>query len=177
MVIEEAQADMRRAYVDGGPGVFISGAVWLIAAGVLHLHGPKAGFAALFLGGMLIFPLSKLATRFAFGRANEAKGNPLAATALESTIAMIGGLVVAWLFLPLKPVLAFPVAGIAVGTRYAVFKTVYGDAAFWIVGAAITVIAAADIFVKPLGGAMPILVGATELIAGTLLTIRAMRRG
>src|SRR3546814_12510337 len=48
--------------------------------------------------------------------------------ALPISIAMIGGLFAAWLFLPFQPTYAFPLAAIAVGTHYAVFKTVYGDA-------------------------------------------------
>src|SRR3546814_10311314 len=71
-------------------------------------------------------------------REKEASGIPLGATALESTIAMIGGLFAAWLFLPFQPTYVFPLAAIAVGTHYAVFKTVYGDALFWVLGGLIT---------------------------------------
>src|SRR3546814_20569590 len=75
---------------------------------------------------MLILPLATIASRLLFRREKEASGNPLGATALESTIAMIGGLFAAWLFLPFQPTYVFPLAAIAVGTNYAVFKTVYG---------------------------------------------------
>ena len=92
MTIAEAQRDLQRAFVGGGPGVFISGIVWIAAAGVEQAAGTGAAFAVLFFGGMLIFPLATLVCRFLFGAEKEASGNPFGATALESTVAMIGGL-------------------------------------------------------------------------------------
>lgn len=99
----------------GGPGAFVSGLVWLVAAWVEANHGIRAAFIALFFGGMLIYPLGLAAARLLFRRTGEAKGNPMGPIALESTIAMIGGLLAAWLILPFKPDLVFPVAAVAVG--------------------------------------------------------------
>lgn len=174
MLVSEAQQDLRRAYVGGGPGVMISGLVWLVATWTLHNQGVGAGFAALFVGGMLIFPLSKLACRLLFRRANEAPGNPFGLTVLEGTIAMIGGLFAAWLFIGPKPELVFPLAAIAVGTHYFVFKTVYGDRSFWLLAAIVTAIGVADIFVAPLRGSTALLVAVTELAFGLVLTLRSI---
>lgn len=132
MHIGDAQQDFRRAYVGGGPGVLVSGLVWLAAASTAQSQGIGRGFAVLFLGGMIIHPVSTILCRTLFGRAKEATGNPLAGVALESTIAMIGGLVAAWILIPLRAEYVFPVAAIAAGTRYAVFKTIYGDRLFWL---------------------------------------------
>ena len=82
MKISEAQQDMRRAYVGGGPGVLVSGCVWCLAALVQQSQGIGMTFAVLFVGGMLIFPLSKLIVRFGFHRDNESPENPLGITAL-----------------------------------------------------------------------------------------------
>lgn len=174
MLISEAQQDLRRAYVGGGPGVLTSGVVWVAAAWTQHAHGIGAGFVVLFLGGMLIFPLSKLACRFAFRRANESAGNPFGMTVLEGTIAMIGGLFAAWLFIGPKPELVFPLAAIAVGTHYFVFKTVYGDRSFWLLAAIVTAIGVADIYAAPLRGTTALLVAITELVFGAALTLRAV---
>jgi hypothetical protein len=122
MYIDDAQQDFRRAYVGGGPGVLVSGLVWLAAASAAQSQGIGCGFAVLFIGGMIIHPVSTVLCRTLFGRAKEATGNPLAGAALESTIAMIGGLVAAWLLIPLRAEYVFPVAAIAAGTRYAVFQ-------------------------------------------------------
>ena len=175
MLISDAQQDLRRAYVGGGPGVIISGLVWLVAALVERAQGVGAGFAALFLGGMLIFPVSKLVCRAVFRRENESSGNPFGMTVLECTIAMIGGLFAAWLFLPSKPMLVFPLSAIAVGTHYFVFKTVYGDRSFWLLAGIVTAIGFGDIYAAPMRGSTALLVSLTELAFGIILVMRATR--
>lgn len=177
MLISDAQQDLRRAYVGGGVGVIVSGLVWLAATWTLHTRGVGTGFVVLFLGGMLIFPVSKLLCRFAFRRPNESSGNPFGMTVLEGTIAMIGGLFAAWLFVEPKPELVFPLAAIAVGTHYFVFKTSYGDRAFWLLAAVITAIGIGDIYLPQLRGSTALLVAITELAFGLAITLRAIAAG
>jgi hypothetical protein len=172
MTIEEAQSDIRRAFVGGGPGVFVSSMVWFAAAAVERGHGTGPAFATLFFGGMLIFPLATLACRYLFRRQREARRNPLGALALESTVAMIGALVAAWLFLPMRPDLVFPIAAIAVGTHYAVFRTVYGDRLFWLLAALVTGAGLLALF-RPLPGGPILAVAAIELLFAAILTIHA----
>ena len=170
------QLDLRRAYVGAGPGVIVSGLVWLTAGVVDQTRGVQTAFVVLFLGGMLIFPVSALVARLIFRRAGPAAGNPLGMVVLEGTIAMIGGLVVAWLFLPFRPDLVFPAAAIAVGTHYAVFRSVYGNALFWLLGGLITAVGGVAIFTEVTLPGGPILaVGGIELLFGLLLTALALR--
>jgi hypothetical protein len=174
MTVEEAQRDLRRAYVGGGPGAAISSLLWFFAAFVEARHGTGVAFKALFFGGFLIFPLATLICRFGFRREKEAASNPLGLTALESTIMMIGGLLAAWLFLALEPAFAFPMAAIAVGTHYLVFKTAYGDRLYWLLGAIITCVGLFDMFrVIAFPGGTILAVGVIELLFGILLTFRA----
>lgn len=174
MTVLEAQRDIVRAYVGGGPGVFVSALVWFAAALVEYNKGIGPAFAVLFFGGMLIYPLSAAASRLLFRRARESSDNPLGRVALESTIAMIGGLFAAWLFLPFRPDFVFPLAAIAVGTHYAVFRTVYGDAIFWLLGGIITVVGILGIYeVVAIPGGLILAVGAIELVFAILLTVRA----
>ena len=176
MTIAEAQADLRRAYVGGGPGAVVSGLLWFAAAWVEANHGIRTAFIALFLGGMLIYPLGLAASSLLFRRASEAKDNPMGPVALESTIAMIGCLLAAWLILPFKPEFVFPIAAVAVGTHYFVFKTAYGDRTYWLLAALITAIGVAEIFdVTRLAGGMILTVGAIEVAFGVLLTMRAVK--
>lgn len=176
MDIATAQADLRRAYVGGGPGAIVSSLVWFAAAIIEAQHGIPLAFKVLFFGGFLIFPVSTLLCRFAFRRAKDSIDNPLALVALESTIAMIGCLFAAWLFVPLAPDLVFPIAAIAVGTHYAAFKTAYGDRLFWILAAAITSVGLFAIFkVIYIPGGPVLAVGVIELLFGAALTIRAVR--
>lgn len=177
MTINEAQADLRRAYVGGGPGAFVSGLIWFAAAWVEAHHGIRTAFIALFFGGMLIYPLGLAASRLLFGRAGEARGNPMGPIALESTIAMIGCLLAAWLILPFKPEFVFPIAAIAVGTHYFVFKTAYGDKIYWLLAAIVTALGLAEIFgMARLGGGMILAVGAVEVAFGVLLTMRSIKK-
>lgn len=176
MNIEEAQRDVSRAFVGGGPGVLVSALVWLAAALVERRHGIAPAFATLFFGGMLIFPVSMLVARLAFRRAKEAPGNPLGPVALESTVAMIGGLFAAWLLLDLRPNLVFPLAAIAVGTHYAVFKTIYGDRSFWVLAALLTALgglAALERWTPP--GGVILAVAVVEAAFAAVLTYRAWR--
>ena len=172
MLISDAQRDIRRAYVGGGPGVIVSSAVWFAAACAQQWRGTSFAFTVLFFGGMLIFPVSMLISRLVFRREKEAKGNTLATTTLECTVAMIGGLFAAWLFLPFKPSFVLTLAAIAVGTHYAVFKTVYGLRLFWALGAVVTMIGLFDILVRPIPGGVALAVAIAELAFGIVLTLR-----
>lgn len=175
MTVDEAQRDNRHSYVGGGPGAIVSGLVWLVAAMFLG-RGLSAAFAALFIGGTLIFPLSILLCRRLFRRSAAMPNNPLGRAALESTIAMIGGLLAAWLFVGRAPELVLPLAAVAVGTHYFVFRTVYGDTLFWLLGALITGLGIAGVygFVQPYAALM-VAVGVVELALGALLTWRDFR--
>lgn len=176
MTVIEAQHDLRRAYVGGGPGVFISALTWFVAAWIERVQGVGPAFAVLFFSGMLIYPLATLTSRFLFRRDKEEADNPLGRTALESTVAMIGCLFAAWLFLPLRPDYVFPLAAVAVGTHYAVFKTVYGDRLFWVLGTLITTVGLLGIYrISPMPGGPIVWVGAVELVFAVLLTMRAIK--
>ncbi len=173
MLISDAQQDNRRAYVGGGPGAFISGVLWVVAALVLKHRGVGAAFAFIFFGGMLIFPLTTFVSRQLFKREAASKSNSLGRVVPESTVAMIGGLFAAWLFLSSKPTYVFPLAAIAVGTHYAAFCTVFGDKLFWVLACLITAVGVLDIlgYVR-LPGGPALAVGILEIAFGILLTAR-----
>jgi hypothetical protein len=76
MQLRDAQRDMRRAYVNGGVGIFVSGLVWVIAGAVTFYVNLFSGMATLFLGGMLIHPLSLFLARRVYHRAKGACAEP-----------------------------------------------------------------------------------------------------
>ena len=173
MTIDKAQLDLRQAFVGGGPGLVISGLFWLGAGLMATARGIGPAFVLLFVTGMLIFPLATLVCRFAFGRSPVAIGNPMGRIGLESTIAMIGGLVIAWLLLPLRPEWVFPIAAIAVGTHFFAFRTAYGDMGFWLLGALLTALGFVELFeLARLGGAFIYLVAVIEIGFGLWLIRR-----
>lgn len=175
MIVVDAQRDLQRAYVGGGPGAVISGVVWLAAAVIAGARGTGAGFVALFFGGMLIFPLSKLVSRLVFQRADEAAGNPFGRMVAESTAALVAGLFVAWLMLALRPELSFAVAAMAIGTRYALFQTAYGDRRYWVLAGLVSAVGLAGVLAPALRAAVPALVGVIEVVAGIVITRSALR--
>ena len=84
---------------------------------------------------------------------------------------MIGCLLAAWLLLRDRPDFVFPVAAIAVGTHYLPFRTAYGDRTYWLLGAVLTVIGCAGIFMAQ-GQTLAIIlaVAIAELAFGLALT-------
>jgi hypothetical protein len=174
MLITEAQQDNRRAFVGGGPGTFISGVLWLSAALVLKHRGVGAVFAFIFFGGWLIFPLTVFVSRQLFKSAPVSKSNSLGSVVAENTVAMIGGLFAAWLFLSSRPTYVFPLAAIAVGTHYVAFRTAFGDKLFWILAGLVTAAGALDILgYLRLPGGPALTVGLIEIAFGILLAARA----
>lgn len=171
MTVDQAQAQIRQAFVHGGPGAIVSSLVWFSAAFALTRTDHATAFAVLFIGGMLIFPVSTLIDKLVFRRSGSVAGNPLGLLALESTIAMIGCLLAAWLLLRDRPDFVFPVAAIAVGTHYLPFKTAYGDRTYWLLGAVLTAIGCAGIFIVQ-GQTLGIIlaVAVAELVFGVALT-------
>ncbi|MCJ7420977.1 DUF7010 family protein [Sphingomicrobium astaxanthinifaciens] len=170
MIIAVAQADLRRAFVGGGPGLIVSGLCWLAAGLVAQAKGVPTGYAVLFVTGMFIFPSALLLCRFLFGRAPAAKDNPLGRVALESTFAMIAGIVIAHLFLGSRPDYVFPLVAIAVGTHFLAFRTAYGDARFWGLAGIVTAIGGYAIWGNGLSAlTVALLVAASEILFGLWL--------
>ncbi|HEV2597551.1 DUF7010 family protein [Sphingopyxis sp.] len=174
--LSAAQQDLARAYAGGAPGVLVSGLVWLIAGAVWQLHGTMAAFAALFFGGMAIHPLGVLVERIAFHAPKATIGKPLEALAIEATFPLFAGVLIAWVLLVRAPDLAIPVFAAIVGTRYFLFRTMYGEIAYWALGGAFLLIAAPTLF----GVAWPVnigfLIGVAELIFAALILQRWRRR-
>ena len=170
--LSAAQHDLARAYAGGAPGVLVSGLVWLIAGAVWQLYDTMAAFAALFVGGMAIHPLGVLIERMAFKAPKATIGKPLETLALEATIPLFVGVLIAWLLLVRAPDLAIPTFAAVVGARYFLFRTMYGEIAYWTVGAAILLVAGIAMFGIALPLNLGFLVGAIELVAAALILQR-----
>ncbi len=133
----EAQADMRRAYRDGAPGVLISGLAWLAAGTVGVLRPGTAAVHTLLVAGMVIFPLSVALTKTLGHPGRHSSDNPLGRLAIEGTLWMLTGIVVAFGVHRLNPEWFFPTMLLVVGGRYLTFQTLYGIRAYWLLGGAL----------------------------------------
>lgn len=58
-----AQREMRTRFVGGFYGQLVSGALWLVSAGLATWSTPRAAITALVVGGFFIFPLTELLLR------------------------------------------------------------------------------------------------------------------
>lgn len=165
--ISTSQFELRRAYLRGGPGAVISAVVWLAGGIVAETRGVPLGFAVLFLGGFLIFPISSLIVRVLFGRGNISPQNPAGLTVIETIFPMIGVFLGAWLLIPHRPDLVFPMSAIAVGAHYFGFRTAYGDWTNWILGGIMCLIGIGNIFLgMPPSNIVPFAVAIIECSFG-----------
>ena len=135
--VADAPRDMRHAYLGGAPGLLTSATVWLVAGVVALQLSPDRAIWTLFVGGMLIHPLSVLLTK-ALGRPGaHAAGNPLGRLALESTAWMVLSLPLAYAVSRLHIEWFFPAMMLVIGGRYLTFATLYGTRAYWACGLAL----------------------------------------
>ena len=95
MEVSQAQADVRRIYRAGFPGPLVSAVIWAAASAVFTWGSVAAGMAALFFGGMLIFPLSTLLMKLLGGPIALPKGHPSAALAMQCAFTVPLGMLIA----------------------------------------------------------------------------------
>jgi hypothetical protein len=135
MTISEAQLEIRTRFVGGFYGQFVSGTLWLTAAGLAVWRGPRASIIMLVVGGFLIFPATELLIRTIGER-----GPVSASNALRSL-----GMQVAFV-LPLSMPLLLPVGlyrlnwfypamMILLGAHYLPFVFLYGMRMFAVLAA------------------------------------------
>jgi len=176
MHLGEAQRDMRQAYVNGGVGILVSGLVWAVAGLVAYKAGLPAGMAALVFGGILIPPLSLLLARKFFRRGRTRSPNPMEMLALQATVFLIIGLVIAYLVQETYGDWFFAIALLAVGGRYLVFQTVYGMRVFMVLGALLIAVAGIAILWPAFPPfAVALVAGTIEIICATLMLAPAKR--
>lgn len=134
MSIEDAQANMRHSYFGGAPGLASSALMWLLAGLLVVARDPQTGVLVLIFGGMLIHPLAILACRILGRPGAHDKANPLGPLALESTVILLLGVIVAFVLSHFRVELFFPAMLLVIGGRYAVFQTLYGRRVYWLCG-------------------------------------------
>lgn len=177
MDLVSAQQDMSKAYVAGGPGVFVSGVVWLVAGALRLAFSAEIAFVGLFVGGMLIVPAALLIASVVFGAPKVAADNPLQRLGFESTIVLFAGILLAYVLLNAAPPFAFPALALAIGARYFAFRTIYGDPLYWVLGGTLMALATFALLGYSLSeNALLFSVGAAECIFAGLLLARRKHR-
>jgi hypothetical protein len=126
MTVADAQREARTVFLGGSVGQVVSGAIWLVSAGLGTWVGTREGILALVVGGVFIYPLTQLVL-WLLGRPWAlAPGNPLRPLAVQVafivplTLPVVGGATlhnVNWFY---------PGCMIIVGAHYMPFMSMYG---------------------------------------------------
>ena len=135
--IADAQREMRFAYYGGAPGMLTSAAVWLTAGIVSLLVSPERAVWSLFIGGMLIHPISVLLTKVMGRSGKHTPGNPLGSLALATSFWLVLSLPLAYSVSLLRIEWFFPAMLFVIGGRYLTFSTIFGARIYWACGAAL----------------------------------------
>ena len=179
MTVAAAQAEMRRAYLDGAGGVVVSGLAWAASAGTAALVSPQRAIWVLLVGGALIHPVAVLFERLLGASGKHSSDNPLGALAGASTVWLILSLPLAYVVGLQRPAWFFCAMLSVIGGRYMVFATLFGMRAYWLLGFAL---AGAGWLFAALGGSAQLVAAAgaaIELAFGAVMLKGAMaqRRG
>ena len=126
MEIREAQKELRTVYMGGFAGQLVSGILWLISAALSTWVAPKYGMWGLFLGGMLIFPLTQLTLRLLGRKPVLSKGNSLNQLAMQIAFTVPIGFVLVGAATLAHVEWFYPAAMVAVGAHYLPFGFLYG---------------------------------------------------
>jgi hypothetical protein len=129
MLVREAQRQMRAAYLGGFAGQLVSGALWLSSAALATWGSRRAAFLMLVVGGVLIYPLTRLVLR-AMGRPGGAPGNPLNALAMQVAFIVPLGLPLVAAATLHRPAWFYPAFMLLVGAHYLPFVFLYGMPVF-----------------------------------------------
>jgi len=164
MDFRESQRDMNASYIGGATGVLASGLVWGISGIVAVIVSNIASMAALFIGGMFIFPLSILFSKLCKRSGKHAQNNALKHLAVENLGILFVGLFLAFAVAQIEIRFFYPVMLLAIGTRYLTFQTLYGLKSYWLLGGAL-ILAGAFALVSSLPFAAGAFIGSTIEIA------------
>lgn len=170
-MISKAQTSLCDAYVNGGPGVFVSGIVWLLGAITYVLAGFTPSIVAFFFAGMAIYPVSVIISKKMRPEAGE-PDKKLSQLGIITLPILFGGLYLGYLMSKSDPHLFYPVVAVAIGIRYLFFKPIYGLKDYWVLGSVLIAFGLITYFYSPPIVIVPAIVGLLEIAFGYKLTKR-----
>jgi len=135
MKINDAQREIRTVFLGGFAGQLVSGILWLISAAVSTWISQSYGMIALFLGGMLIFPLTQLVLRLMGHKAGLSPENPFRQLAMQIAFTVPVNFLLVGAAALYKLDWFYPAAMIVVGTHYIPFCFLYGMKHFGVLAA------------------------------------------
>jgi hypothetical protein len=167
-MLADAQLNMRQNYINGGPGVIISGLVYTVSAGIVAFVGFTPGMWTLFIGGVAIYPLSTLWSYLVRGKTPTPDKGLTQLTLLTLPI-LFGGILLALYLSRSDEALLFPVMAATIGLRYLIFQCIYGLNAYLLLGGLLIAVSAAGFLAPVPLVAVPIAIAVIELAFGVFL--------
>lgn len=164
-----AQSTMRLSHKNGGPGVLISGIVWILAATTTYVDSFSTGILVFFVGGMLIHPVSLLISS-KIKKEEVIPDKQLTRLAVFTLPILFGGLYLAYVMSQQQEALFFPIMAAAIGIRYLLFQKIYGIGSFVTLGATLIIIAIVATTQNTELALVPLAVGIVEIIFGIWIT-------
>ncbi len=126
MNIQDAQRELRQAYMGGFVGQLVAAVIWALAAALGTWVSEGAGMAALFFVSMFLFPITQLIFRL-MGRSTKlSPGNTLDQLAMQIAFTVPIGFILVGAATLHQQHWFFPAAMIIVGAHYLPFIFLYG---------------------------------------------------
>jgi hypothetical protein len=124
--IEQAQREVRTAFLGGFVGQTVSGALWLASAALATWGSARASILVLVVGGMFIFPLTLLGLRLLGRPAGLPKGHPMNELGLQAALVLPLCLPVVGAATLQRIEWFFPSMMVILGAHYLPFVFLYG---------------------------------------------------
>jgi hypothetical protein len=139
MNVNDAQQEMRSAFLGGFAGQLVSGFIWLAASALSLWVAPKLGMAVLFFGSMFIFPLTQGLLRLIERPAKVSAKNGLWQLGSQISFTVPLNFLLVGAATLYRETWFFPAVMIVVGAHYLPFITLYGMKMFGILAALLVV--------------------------------------
>lgn len=137
MTIDDAQREMRRAYMHGFAGQLVSGALWLASAALATWGSPRSAILTLCVGGIAIFPATRLALALMGRRESIRAGNPLGQLGMQVAFTVPLAIPVILAATVAEMGWFYPAFMVIVGAHYLPFIFLYGMWEFGVLAAAL----------------------------------------
>jgi len=135
MLITDAQREIRQGYIGGFMGQLVSGVLWLVTAGVATWGSPRWAIILVVLGGMFIFPLTRLGLAAIGHRVAITPANSLNGLAMQVAFTLPLSLPVVGAAALYRLDWFFPAFMIVLGAHYLPFVFLYGMRMFAVLSA------------------------------------------
>lgn len=131
MTVADAQREMRFAYMGGFVGQLVSGLLWLGSAALATWGTRSASITLLLVGGIFIYPLTRLVLLAMRHRYKVSRGNPLKSLGMQAAFVLPLSLPVVGAAALYRIDWFFPAFMIVLGAHYLPFVTLYDMHSFY----------------------------------------------